>query len=175
MTGIIDSVGDFFSGAIATVSNSWDSAVNKLKNTAVEFIGLFRWLETKQNVAKRDPTTWIEYQTAMKRGATIKTAVEKTTGGVDWLNGQLTRFTGKGLNALPAVPVALTAGTILGLVAAMSYWITDAYKLQKKIQYIEQHGISGSDAMEILTGDNTKTIIGLVALGAMVYFITREN
>lgn len=173
MDSILDSIGNFFSGAGTYIGNTWDGAVNQLKTKAREFAELFSWLQSRAHIANSDPQLRDEYNATMNRGATIKATVEKTTGGIDWINGQLTSRAGVTMQALPAIPVVLTVATITGMVAAMSYWIADAYKLKAKITYMESHGIAGQDAINILTEGNTGTVISLVALAAMIYFITQ--
>lgn len=174
MDSLLDSIGNFFGGAGAYIGNTWESAVNQLKAKAREFAELFTWLQSRAHIANSDPELRAEYNATMNRGMKIKTAVEKTTGGIDWINGQLTNRAGITMQALPAIPVALTVATITGMVAAMGYWIADAYKLKAKITYMESHGIAGQDAINILTDGGANTAISLVALAAMIYFITQR-
>lgn len=168
---LIDTIGNWFNTSVTYAGNAWDSAINQLKDKAREFISVFAWLKQHEATAMREPDLRGEYVSTMQKGAMIKTSVEKTTGGIDWINGKLTKVGGT-MQALPAIPIALTVATILGLVAAMSYWLNDAYQLKTKIDYIEKHGITGQSAQDILTGGNTKQLLigaGVVAL--IAYFL----
>jgi len=171
---MFETITEWLTGAGNAIGDSWNGAVHSLQVRAREFAGLYSWLATKRATASRDPALLAEYNSTMKRGATIKTTVEKTTGGIDWLNGTLKNVTGSGMNALPAIPVALTVGTIMGLVGVMGYWIADAYKLQAKLNYMDTHGITGNVVNDVLTGDGGRTMLGVGAVAiAVMLFMNR--
>lgn len=180
LSDIADSIGSLFNkaGSVlsdtgAVIGNEWQAAVSKLKSKATEFIGLFYWLQSKRHIAESDPRLASEYQSVMKRGATVKTAVEKATGGMDWINGKIRAFGVNGLGALPAIPIAVVAAAV----AAMTGWLADAYKLRAKIEYLESKGVSGSEGARVLgygSGIDTGTILPLaLAAGAFYWLFVR--
>lgn len=175
MNGIIDTINNWFSDTTQNASASWDNAVAALKTRAREFISVFVWLESKQHVAERDPRLAAEYHAVMNKGRVVKNTVEKTTGGFDWITGKL-KALGGGMGVLPAVPLALSVATIMGLVAALGYWLTDAYKLKTKLEYAENHGIDPTMVFNAVNGSAVNSAL-LLAGGAFVawYFLSGEQ
>jgi hypothetical protein len=169
---MLDTIANWFTGALNYAGDTWTSAVNGLKTKAVEFIGLYKWLESRASIAARDPQLQSEYANTMQRGRQIKATVEKTTGGIDWINGKLLRV-GTSLNALPIIPVALTVATITGLIAAMTYWLADAYKLKTKLLYMEQHGFTNTEAAAVMGQSGTDAIIAVAAIGGVLWLLLR--
>ena len=80
------------------------------------------------------------------------------------------------MGVLPAVPLALSVATIMGLVAALGYWLTDAYKLKTKLEYAENHGIDPTMVFNAVNGSAVNSAL-LLAGGAFVawYFLRGEQ
>jgi len=175
VSGIFSRAGDVLSNTGTVIANSWQGAVEQLKLKAREFMDLFTWLESKRHVAATDPQVKAEYDAVMNKGRTVKATVEKTTGGIDWITGQLRARFGLAapvtMGALPLVPIAVIAAAV----AMITAWLADAYKLKSKITYIESHGITGSAAVDILGGNSYKELVGLAVIAAAVYFFSKRG
>lgn len=171
ISSIFGQAGDVLSNTGTVLSNTWEAAVQNLKQKALEFRDLFTWLQSKSHIAARDPVVKAEYDKVMARGSAVRTGVEKTTGGIDWVTGQLREKFGINsratMGAIPMIPIAVIAAAI----AAITAWLADAYKLKSKIQYLEQHNITGGAAIDVLNGNPLNSMIGIAAIGAVLYFI----
>lgn len=186
-------------------SENWEAAKNNLINKAAEFSRLYNELQRRGASALANPSLAADYQSIMDKGAYIKSSVTAITStfdsASDWFNNTLASL--KNAVGLGAVPMALnyhaiarragmgilpiaSVGVILACITAISYWLTSAYELKRKMDFIEQSKAGGTgdkgvqDLVNSLfggggTGENilagAKGIAILAGAGALLYFM----
>lgn len=178
------------SGVAQDWTPDWDAARQNLISKAQEFTQLWNSLTQLAPAASSDPQLQSDYNTLMARGDYIRSTVQSITqgfdSGADWFNNTLATFRNavglgevpragvralmrlNGLGILPLVPIAV----ILAAVAAITYWITDAYTMQGRLNLAAKVQAAGGNPASIL---NAGSVFGsmqgisrnLVILGGM--------
>lgn len=128
-------------------------------------------LNSKNYVYSKHPELRKEYDELVRKGAqqditiqklkTLRETVKKWLDGLggiyqravdttsDWMTRISNVFNPTNLNGLGAVPIIIGVATASASLAAIGYWITDAYKFAQKInkmQELEAKGMSPSEA-----------------------------
>lgn len=183
----------------ATLEDDEKGIITDFKAKAREFWTLWERLESREmEVANQSPDIKRQYAELLTRGENIRTKVEWITGLIDkaanayadvkdWLTdtfglGDLSYNQVAGLGVIPLIPVAIIGASV----AAIGYWIKDAYQFNAKldeIKRLERRGIPPDQAARIvertfgskgLFGGAGNIILPL-ALGAGVLFLMRKG
>jgi hypothetical protein len=150
-------------------SQSWDSARAALIAKAGEFSRLYSSLASQRAAAARDPQLLAAYDDLMAKGAYIRSSVQSITqsfdSASDWFTNSLSSLKNMiGLNGVPLTPAVnpfrhlsglgllplIPVGVIAAATAAISYWLSDAYVMSKKLNLAAQVQASGGDPNQIL-------------------------
>lgn len=142
--------------SIADIPSEWTAKVNELKARAQEFMSLFSDLETRAGQAAAAGLSG-EYNNLMSRGASIKARVLQVTNAVDGIYNSVSNLFGLSglgmsglgnLGVIPLIPIAI----IVGAIALMVSWITDAYNLRNKLAAAQAAGANASQITQIASG-----------------------
>jgi len=173
------------------ISQKDQGVVERFKNKAREFWRLWETLDSKKNsVTLNDPTLKAEYESLMGRGRSIRINVERVTGtidtvfdylnrGKDWLKRQI------GFDGSPqlGLPILIPIAAIGISVAAMGKWITDAYRLNKRIEGVQKlinEGMSPelaakvvADGMSFRAELGKAIVLPLVVIAGVIFFMSK--
>jgi hypothetical protein len=167
----------------------FDAKVAELKAKVAEFSRLYNEVLATESTAKSDPELYAEYQKVMYLANIAKAAVEKVTGGVDWVTGFVGEVFNRdaqdvsGLGWLPVVGVAVIVGAISTLGVAIGGMYTYLKHVQfKEVEQIRRNetiqkymaqGYTLQQAQSAYEGDSTIKQIGtLIAVaGSVIAFI----
>lgn len=161
------------SSAVSTVANSiadipaeWTAKVNELKARAAEFMNLFQDLEARQGQAMA-AGLMAEYSELMGRGASIKARVLQVTSAIDSVYNSVSNLFGLAgykpgsglgnLGLIPLIPIAV----IVGAIALMVSWITDAYNLRNKLAAAQSAGANAAQITQIASGGGSSFLPSL--------------
>lgn len=161
------------SSAVSTVANSiadipaeWTAKVSELKARAAEFMSLFQDLETRGAQAAALGLS-AEYNELMGRGASIKARVLQVTGAIDSVYNNVSNLFGLAgykpvsglgnLGLIPLIPIAI----IVGAIALMVSWITDAYNLRNKLAAAQFAGANAAQITQIASGGSSSFLPSL--------------
>lgn len=169
--------------------------VDEFKAKAAEFIELYRSLEARAAVAATDPQTQRDYNKLMNEADFLKGKIEAVTASIDWASNMIDRvgdiFSLDGLprpsqlGIAPFVLVGVVA-TITGGLALMTHWVTDAYKMNKRLEVIQwvddqvAQGVPRSEAVQLArtalrgersTLDTIATIVMWAVIGGVSWWI----
>lgn len=143
--------------SIADIPSEWTAKVNELKARAAEFMNLFSDLETRQAQAAAAGLS-AEYNNLMSRGATIKARVLQVTNAIDGVYNSVSNLFGLSgfkpgsglgnLGLIPLIPIAI----IVGAIALMVSWITDAYTMRNKLAAAQAVGANAAQITQIASG-----------------------
>lgn len=121
-----------------------EASVAELKNKASEFMALLEWFNEpeQQKTISENPELEAEYRILNTSAFNIQEKINSFTNAFDWVSGKIAdtfNFTTNqqvmnGLNVIPFLPVAAIAGAL----TAITYWLTDAYKLKEKIEHVQE-------------------------------------
>lgn len=166
---------------------AWTNAVADLKAKAAEFMTLLNQVNATGPDVMDSPELRAERAKLIDRAGIIKSTIEKTTAGIDYVYGMWDKIFGNSqpvsglgvLGFIPLVPVAVIAGAV----GAVTYWITDAMKFLKRVNEVKAlkaEGVSTRQAYAIV--DKEGGIIGLIktvapwlAVGGIAWFITKAG
>lgn len=161
---IFDDIFGSAKAAVTTVVNSiedipaeWSNQVASLKAKASEFGQLF------QQLLGMDPGPGSpyksEYDAIMGRGTTIKQQISNVTSGIDGiLNAARGAFSLSGMNmgglgVIPLIPIAV----IVGAIALLVGWLTDAYNLRAKLAAAKAAGATAQQTADIVNGGRSSS------------------
>lgn len=180
----LDSAIDFFKDALEGVgdtveswSQEWQNAVDNFKAKAKQFVSSYENLSSKKAVAEANPNIADDYNSLMGRGSWIYNMVASVARKIDFIGSSESTLNGMG--ALPLIPIAV----IVGAVAAMTAWLSDAYIMTQKINAIEAAQSSGKDTApleNVIGGGNSlidikaapvSSLILLGGLGLIIYLV----
>lgn len=159
------------------LTNKEKGYIQKFRNKAAQFWAQWNTLDDMYpTVSRQSPAIRNEYQSLMDRGSTIRSTVETISGAIDraakvyesvrdWvsstfgLNGNDINNKVNELGVIPLIPIAL----IIGSLAAMSKWVSDAYEFNerlKEIRRLEATGLSPAEAAAIVERTMDKGFFG---------------
>lgn len=143
--------------SIADIPQAWSDKVAELKARAAEFMNLFNDLQQRQGQAAAAGLS-AEYAELMGRGASIKAKILQVTNSIDSVYNNVSNLFGlagyanKGglgnLGMIPLIPIAI----IIGAIALMVSWITDAYTMRNKLAAAQAAGANASQITKIAGG-----------------------
>lgn len=141
---------------ISDIPAEWSAKVAELKARAQEFAALFADLQGKAAQAARLGLS-SEYNDLMNRGALIRNSVQSVTSAIDSIYNSVSNLFGLSgiqrdhlgnLGVIPLIPIAV----IVGAIALIVKWLSDAYQLKSKIDAGVSSGASPQQMTQILTG-----------------------
>lgn len=149
MSNAWDTVSGTATMAWENVTEEWKQQVENVKTKAKEFAAIYNELVNQEEFVKKYPELQSEYDSLMSKGDIIRATVEKITKAIDWgaglFNGGMNGRQLNGMGALPLIPIAALAGAV----TAMTYFISDAYKMKAKIETIKEMEAKGYNPSQI--------------------------
>lgn len=140
--------------SISDIPAEWTAKVNELKARAAEFMALFSDLSGRSSEAAAAGLS-SEYNALMARGAAIKAQVQQVTSAIDGIYNSVSNLFGLSglsgvgsLGIIPLIPIAI----ILGAIALMVKWISDAYTLRNKLAAAQAVGANAAQITSISNG-----------------------
>lgn len=169
----------------------WVQEVERLKEKAAEFMGVFGRMEQLEPVARTDSSAAIRWDNLMGAAVAIRDRIAYLTGLIDsvfnWFssNGSEPPQTVQGLGQLGVLwlPVAVIAAAVAVIVS----WISDAYIEVEQLEAVKElidRGVTPAEAWRLVR-EKEKGIIGsffegitsnfvlLTALGLTAYYLPR--
>lgn len=158
-----------------------EASVAELKNKASEFMALLEWFNEpeQQKTISENPELEAEYRILNTSAFNIQEKINSFTNAFDWVSGKIAdtfNFTTNqqvmnGLNVIPFLPVAAIAGAL----TAITYWLTDAYKLKEKIEHVQKMEAKGYSPVRIAESLEAKALtdklVPWVIGGGVVYLV----
>lgn len=169
----------------------WVQEVERLKEKAAEFMGLFGRMEQLESIARTDSSAAIRWDSLMSTAVTIRDRISYMTGLIDrvfeWFssNGSEPPQTVQGLGQLGLLWVPIAAvGAVIAVIVA---WTTDAYVEVEKLEAAKElidRGVSPAEAWRLVREQDkgligtffegvTNNFILLTALGLAAYYLPR--
>lgn len=133
------------SDTVQSWSTEWQSAVDNFKTKARNFVSMYETLETKENIASKDPKIKADYDNLMSKGRWIYNVIADIAKKLDFFNDTLGTNKLNSMGALPLVPIAIIAGAV----AVITAWMADALILSKKLDVIERLAGQGTDPVQL--------------------------
>lgn len=114
---------------------AWYNVIGQFRRKVAEFEAMLAKLQSQKPIAAKDPALADEYSALMNKATALQEKIKQirdaTSDAIDWIKGV---FGFDGLGIVPLIPIAVVAGAI----AAIGYWIKDAYEFSKKLEKVEQ-------------------------------------
>ena len=126
-----------------------------------------------------DPELKAEQGELIGRADMIQNVIRKTKDSINWAEMQMQQLSDTlgDLGVFPVVAVAVAAAAIVGAIAYMSSWISDAYAWAKKAEIADTVAAAGGSpdaiqrAIAERSGFGNIGVIGMLALiGAVVWW-----
>ncbi len=156
-----------------------DGIIRDFNAKLTDFDRLVTWLRTKRDTAKTDAVLNQEYDALMKRAELLSGTIQSAKDSINQLNNMVSNMTPDWLrdwlndtngNHLGLVPI-LVAGGIVGAVAFLGAWISDAYIVATKLEAQDRLLDAGGDpnvlARELWRAPENGTMFGLGSLGTL--------
>lgn len=156
----------------------------KLAEFNEKFAEFQRVLALLSTTPSRDPQLEAERQELLGRAHWIETIIAKAKEAINWANMQIRQLSDSlsgNLGLLPVVAIAAAVAAIVGAIAYMSAWISDAYSWSKKAdiaQSMERAGGSPTDIQRAIAEQNgigTIAIIGLLAVAGIGLWLSQNR
>lgn len=177
MNGWFGDIGDWFTDRatdvvefIGDTNAEFQKKVAELKTKAAEFTAVFNKLDARKKQAESSPEISREYDDVMGSAGTIKKTIENVLSKIDaahkWIMNGIPGSNGlagaNGMGALPLIAI------VVGAITAITKWLSDAYKLDRKLDSVESQIAAGVDP--VTAGKNAaqeKSLINVSAAGLM--------
>lgn len=154
-------------GAAGALADDWTDAVNRLKEKAREFTAVYSTLlNAREGLSGNDLA---RVDALLRRGNIVRSTIDgiaRTVGGIAGLLPSKTLAgyaRGGQLGALPLVSIAV----ILGAIAAITAWLSDAYVEIKRLNLAEEVHRAGGNPGVVL-GDGFYISQRWLGVGAVV-------
>lgn len=135
---------------------NWDSILADFKAKAAEFKNAFDFLVNNPSKFANNAALNSQRNTLIQTGQVIRATIETTTSAIDKANQLLNSFKNMiGLSGLGVIPVVLPIAVVAGSVAAITYWLTQFYSLQKTMYNdLIQQGVPATQAVKQVSAPN---------------------
>jgi len=155
-----------------------DGIIRDFNTKLADFEKLVSWLRGKGDIAKTDAVLNQEYNALMKRAELLQGTIDKAKESINQLSNMVTNMTPDWLrdwlndtngDHLGLVPL-LVGGAVVGAVAFLGAWISDAYITAKKLEAQEVAIRAGADPTRVTTeifGREQTTMFGFGQVGTI--------
>lgn len=182
---ILDSAIDWFKRAYDTGVNSagewsqeWQNAVDQFRVKARAFRDEYVNLQQMGQYAGADPELKKAYDSLMSKGSWIYNTIANLASKLDMMGGSGMAAMG----ALPLIPVAV----IMGALAAITAWMSDAYIMRQKLEYARDainaghtagdiDTVTGGNSLISIKGSGFQSLVLLGAVGAALYLVFNKR
>lgn len=156
----------------------WDK-VAELKEKAAEFTRVFGRLEELKSIAYADPAAKSKWDSLMGAAHAVMKKVRAVTGWIDSVYGSITNLFGVDITdseledntlGLAFIPIAV----ILGALAAITAWLSNAYVQLKELEAVEaliKQNVAPTDAYKLVRGEQGGILSTVGSLGTAALLI----
>lgn len=135
------------------VTNADPSMIDEFKKKARDFWNQWESLGNQEKfISKQAPEIQQEFKDLRNRGLSIRNSVETVTGLIDkataayrTATGWVSDIFGTSDNTMGFLPILIPAAVIVGSLAAMGKWLSDAYQFNRKMDEIAKLQAKGID------------------------------
>lgn len=167
-----------------TSNEEYDSTYAKFMAKVAEFKRLYSVLVSNPPAASSDPQLKADYDSLMSQANIIQATIQKAMDAVTWVENQIKQvedaFAGLGNNLgfLPIIAWGVAIAAMLGAIAAITYWISNAYAWAQRAHIADQIKAAGGGAGDINAAlnpadhsvtANLKALAFFAVLGLVIY------